>query len=81
MIQFGIETEYGITLEGDAEIDVVAESIALVRAATAAGVRMSWDYRLEDPHVDARGFTVDSLRQDADESFSGCGRRAIPEFC
>lgn len=70
VILFGIETEFGITRDTDPgeELDVVAESIALVRAAREAGVRMRWDYRCEDPHADTRGFRVDALRQDTDES-------------
>jgi len=67
-IQFGLETEVGITREKSGEIDVVAESIALVRSATAPGVRQRWDYRQEDPHQDARGFRVSELRQDTDEA-------------
>ncbi|MDB6092692.1 MAG: proteasome accessory factor [Verrucomicrobia bacterium] len=67
-IQFGLETEYGISRERSEGIDVVAESIALVRSATAPGVRQRWDYRQEDPHQDARGFRVDALRQDTDEA-------------
>ncbi len=65
---FGIETEYGITLSPGENVDVVAESIALVRSYTAHGAMMKWDYRLEDPHRDARGFRVDHLLQDTDES-------------
>lgn len=67
-IQFGLETEIGITRENPEGIDVVAESIALVRSANAPGVRSRWDYRHEDPHQDARGFRVDELRQDTDEA-------------
>ncbi len=67
-IQFGLETEIGIAREGVEDLDVVAESIALVRAATAPGVRMCWDYEEEDPHLDARGFRVRELRQDTDEA-------------
>jgi Pup amidohydrolase len=67
-IQFGLETEIGITREKADDIDVVAESIALVRSATAPGVRQLWDYRQEDPHQDARGFRVGELRQDTDEA-------------
>jgi proteasome accessory factor A len=67
-IQFGIETEIGITREEPEGIDVVAESIALVRSTTAPGVRMRWDYSCEDPHCDARGFHVHQLLQDIDES-------------
>ncbi|MGF1657695.1 MAG: proteasome accessory factor PafA2 family protein, partial [Verrucomicrobiales bacterium] len=65
---FGIETEYGITLEPCDMVDVVAESIALVRCYTQHGSHMKWTYELEDPHRDARGFRVDHLRQDIDEA-------------
>lgn len=67
-IQFGLETEIGITRENADGIDVVAESIALVRSTTAPGVRMRWNYGDEDPHQDARGFRVQELRQDTDEA-------------
>ena len=53
---FGIETEYGITIQGAESVDVVAESIELVRCYTEHGAQMKWDYDLEDPHRDARGF-------------------------
>jgi len=66
-IQFGTETEIGITREKADGLDVVAEAIALVGAATAPGVRRRWDYQCEDPHCDARGFRVKELMQDHDE--------------
>jgi Pup amidohydrolase len=65
---FGLETEYGITLDGAESIDVVAESIELVRGYTEHGAHMKWDYDLEDPHQDARGFRAKELLQDTDES-------------
>jgi len=65
---FGLETEYGITLAGAESVDVVAESIELVRRYTEHGAHMKWDYQLEDPHLDARGFRARELMQDADES-------------
>lgn len=65
---FGLETEYGITVQGAASVDVVAESIELVRSYTEHGAHMKWDYRLEDPHRDARGFRAAELLQDTDES-------------
>ncbi|MBI3877558.1 MAG: proteasome accessory factor PafA2 family protein [Verrucomicrobia bacterium] len=68
IILFGIETEYGIARDGADDLDVVAESIALVRSAAEPGVRMRWDYESEDPHADARGFHVEKLRQDTDEA-------------
>jgi proteasome accessory factor PafA2 len=65
---FGLETEYGITVAGAESVDVVAESIELVRRYTEHGAHMKWDYQLEDPHLDARGFRAKELMQDADES-------------
>ena len=65
---FGLETEYGITRDGVESVDVVAESIELVRGYTEHGALMKWDYDLEDPHRDARGFRAAELLQDTDES-------------
>ena len=65
---FGLETEYGITVDGMADLDVVRESIAIVRSYTDHGTHMKWDYSAEDPHQDARGFRADELRQDTDEA-------------
>ncbi len=65
---FGIETEYGITVEGVQDVDVVAESIALVRSYRGLCPRMKWNYALEDPHRDARGFRARELLQDTDEA-------------
>lgn len=67
-IQFGLETEIGISRDSETELDVVAESIALVRSAAEPGVWMCWDYAEEDPHADMRGFRVKELRQDTDEA-------------
>jgi proteasome accessory factor A len=68
IIQFGTETEIGIAREKAEELDVVAESMALVRSATKSGVLMRWDYNCEDPHADMRGFHAPELRQDTDEA-------------
>ena len=65
---FGIETEYGITVDGQENVDVVHESIEIVRRYTEYGSLMKWDYNLEDPHQDARGFRAAELMQDTDES-------------
>ena len=67
-ILFGIETEIGITTDHEGPLDVVAESMALVRSVVEPGVLMRWDYGSEDPHADMRGFRVRELRQDTDES-------------
>ena len=66
-ILFGIETEIGIARDNVDDLDVVSESIALVRSVVEPGVLMRWDYGSEDPHADMRGFHVQELRQDTDE--------------
>src|SRR6187549_2466558 len=78
-IQFGTETEIGITRQNPEGVDVVSESIALVRSATAPGVRMRWDYSCEDPYCDACGFRVKELLQDSDEAnyFAQDAQRAM----
>ena len=65
---FGLETEYGITVDGLDDLDVVHESIEIVRSYTVHGAAMKWDYHLEDPHQDARGFRAAELLQDTDEA-------------
>jgi proteasome accessory factor A len=54
-ILFGIETEYGIARDGVEDLDVVAESIALVRSAMEPGVRMRWDYEAAMASVSGGG--------------------------
>ncbi len=65
---FGLETEYGIQISGIAHPDVVVESMELVRCFLHRDFRPLWDYGLEDPHQDARGFAVDELLNDSDET-------------
>ncbi|TFE66613.1 peptidase [Methylacidiphilum sp. Yel] len=67
-VYFGLETEFGISVLENADIDVVEESIHLVRSASQLGSPNLWDYTKEDPHQDARGFRAKELRQDADEA-------------
>ena len=63
----GIETEYGIVVEGLGANDWITESIAVVRShagPTAGG----WNYRGEDPRRDMRGFTVQHLSMNPDDA-------------
>jgi Pup amidohydrolase len=50
----GIETEYGITVDGPVELNAVLASSLVVNAYRAADVR--WDHTDEQPLRDARGF-------------------------
>jgi proteasome accessory factor A len=57
---FGIETEYGIWVEGKDATDLMDEARAVVKAYTGASAG-PWDYRPEDPRRDMRGFKVEHL--------------------
>lgn len=67
----GIETEYGISVPGHPEINPTASSSRIVQAYAQEALprahgRAGWDYDLETPLRDARGF--DMTRADADPS-------------
>ncbi|OGG52309.1 MAG: peptidase [Candidatus Handelsmanbacteria bacterium RIFCSPLOWO2_12_FULL_64_10] len=64
---FGLETEYGITIEGVKEVDVVEESMQIIRCYLQHDFVPLWDYALENPRRDVRGFEVDHLLNDDDE--------------
>lgn len=64
---YGIETEYGIAVEGRGAGDLIQESIALVRAYDGA-YSTGWNYRGEDPRRDMRGFTVERLSTNPDDA-------------
>jgi Pup amidohydrolase len=59
----GIETEYGIYVEGKETQDLVAEATHLVKVYPGP-VATGWDYKHEHPRRDMRGFTVDHLSID-----------------
>ncbi len=60
----GLETEYGIYIEGKNPSELVFEAAEVVRCYTASPFVTGWDYRREDPRKDARGFHVDYLQTD-----------------
>lgn len=60
---FGIETEYGITVEGADATGLVAASREVVQSYTGRSAG-PWNYRAEDSRNDVRGFHVDKLAQD-----------------
>ena len=70
----GIETEYGIQVQGKGAGDLVDEAGHLVRCLRRPHVA-AWDYRDEHPRRDLRGFTVDHLAVDpVDARFEQSGR-------
>lgn len=64
---FGIETEYGITLEDAEQIDTVKESIELIKCYQREQFLPKWDYKGEDPFKDERGFRAKHLNNHPDE--------------
>ncbi|MCC7261360.1 MAG: proteasome accessory factor PafA2 family protein [Candidatus Latescibacteria bacterium] len=65
---FGLETEYGIQVDGVEDMDVVVESMELIRCYLKEDFVARWDYRLENARRDMRGFEVDELLNDQDET-------------
>lgn len=63
----GIETEYGIYVEGKGAQDLVVEATHLVKVYPGVAAT-SWDYRQEHPRRDMRGFTVDHLSVDPNDA-------------
>lgn len=71
----GIETEYGLWIEGMELCDMVAASRALVHEYAGPCVT-AWNYGFEDPRRDMRGFTVSELSRDPDDTvFDSAGPR------
>lgn len=71
----GIETEYGIYVEGKGAQELVDESGRLVKLVPSPTVAGRWDYGQEHPRRDVRGFTVDHLSIDPnDAQFEQRGR-------
>lgn len=73
---FGIETEYGIAVEGLDASGLIAASREVVKSYKGH-FASPWNYKAEDPRNDMRGFHVDKLSQDAtDAQFDKPGERA-----
>lgn len=69
----GIETEYGLLVEGRGAEDQVDDSMALVRGYPGECLAV-WDYRYESPRADLRGFRLDRLAYDPEDAKFDRGR-------
>lgn len=65
---FGIETEYGITVEDKGASDLVSESRALVNSYADGPYAGPWLYRNEDARNDMRGFHAERLNYDPEDA-------------
>ncbi|MBS1715649.1 MAG: proteasome accessory factor PafA2 family protein [Armatimonadetes bacterium] len=73
-ILVGLETEYGLAVEGRGAGDQVDDAMALVRSSPY-GRRSVWDYRSESPRADLRGFVQQALAVDPEDAKFDVGRR------
>jgi Pup amidohydrolase len=70
----GIETEYGLLVEGRGAADQVDDAMALVRSYQDE-CHVGWDYRYESPRSDLRGFKLDRLAIDPEDAKFDAGRK------
>ncbi|MEX0868055.1 MAG: depupylase/deamidase Dop [Nitriliruptoraceae bacterium] len=68
----GVETEYGIAVDGPVDVNpVLASSMVVGAYRTTGGHDVGWDHTDEHPLRDARGFDVDDPREDLGDSDVG----------
>jgi Pup amidohydrolase len=70
----GVETEYGLSVEGHGAEDQIEDSMALVRGYPDE-CHPVWDYRYESPRSDLRGFVLRRLAVDPIDARFDTGRR------
>ncbi len=63
----GLETEYGLYVDGVEVSDLVDEARAIVQSYAGFCVKHKWEYRDEDPLKDARGFRVAQLSHNPED--------------
>ncbi len=67
----GVETEYGIAVDGPVEVNPVVASSMVVAAHRSGETGVGWDHTDENPMRDARGFEVPSADAPAAEAELG----------
>lgn len=75
---FGIETEYGLSVEGHTAAEQMEDSSAFVSSFPFDAYE-GWDYSNETPRNDIRGFSVERLENDPLDAQWDVGRQRIPE--
>jgi Pup amidohydrolase len=69
----GIETEYGLLVEGRGAEDQIDDSQQVIRSYPGHCF-VGWDYRFESPRSDLRGFTQARLNYDPEDAKFDAGR-------
>lgn len=70
----GLDTEYGLLIEGRTAEDQIEDSMALVRHYAGKG-HVGWNYRYESPRADLRGFSLKHLASDPEDAKYDRGRK------
>ncbi len=73
IILAGIETEYGLAIEGRGASDQLDDAATLVRGYPGECLPI-WDYRNESPRADLRGFKLEKLLTDPEDEKFDIGR-------
>ena len=73
----GLETEYGLYVEGHGADEQIDDARELVSGATFGRPNL-WDYRNESPRADLRGFSVEKLTIDPEDAAFDRGRHYGP---
>lgn len=74
----GIETEYGLLVEGEGPDSLLEHSMALVKGFPGERLAFCWDYSLESPRRDLRGFSLERLQVDERDALLDRGRSQLP---
>lgn len=74
----GIETEYGLSVEGRGAEDQIDDAKAVVRSYPGDCLPL-WDYRFETPRADLRGFQLERLAFDPTDAEFDKGRSRGPD--
>ncbi|MER3466741.1 MAG: hypothetical protein C4340_06485, partial [Armatimonadota bacterium] len=74
----GIETEYGLAVEGRTPSDQMMDAARLVSALEGPACT-AWDYAFESPRNDLRGFKVEALATDPADARWDEGRQVFVE--
>jgi len=75
---FGIETEYGLSIEGHTAVEQMEDASAFV-SSFPFDAYTAWDYSNETPRNDLRGFSVEHLERDPIDAQWDIGRQRVPE--
>lgn len=78
MALYGIETEYGLAVEGSSPGDQLEHAARLITHCQVKA-HHAWDYAFESPRADLRGFVAKELAADPADAQFDVGRRELSD--